>query len=127
MAADLHCSLTFVRHMAICTAYSATCVHALTPQLKFWVLRLVRFRASLPMLVIVERRAIWKDMIVICLLNLVYFKTLIPGEEQCLLRCAIVFDVALAADKAAHFLPACIRIGVVRLLSIARTPSSYAR
>src|SRR5699024_4613442 len=58
---------------------------------------------------------------------LIYLEAFVPREEQCLFASTVVFNVALAANEAAHFLTACIDVWIVVTLALSLTPALDAR
>jgi hypothetical protein len=126
MATHFHRPLPFVRHMAIGTADATARVNALAPQFEFGMLGLVYPGASFGVCVIVEIRAIGKRQGVPKRLDLLRPQAVSPRERQRHVAGAVIFDMALRAYQAAHFLPRGIEIGIVRARAVACSPPPEA-
>jgi len=82
VAADLHCALALVGHVAIGAGNPALRVDALAPEFKLGVLRFVNERPRFAMLKIVERSAVREFVIVVLLFDLLSFQSIPPGEKS---------------------------------------------
>src|SRR5262249_21732145 len=112
-----------VGHVAISARNAGPGVNSLAPYFELRVLCLEHFCAGLSMLPIVKAVAIREFEIIIILFDLLGFKPIIPWEKERGFRPAVVFDMTLSADEGSHFLPGCIDIRIVRILSISLSPA----